>query len=307
MKNILTTILTMGVTFCVTYYVLTNVIDKKDPILDGISNNQTTPTTVDDSTVTNTEESGDSNASTDNEMLPDDLDKFLESYENWKDYYQENINLSADFIPIDIDGEEVEKEFFLTELTSGDYAPVKLSSGDEMYQLYELDENQEQIGDSIKRSANVAYTYFKKEGTKFPEFNFVDLNGTRFSSTSTAGKILIIKLWFINCKVCVEEFPELNKLYDEYEAYEDVIFLSLAFDKAEKLKKFLTKKQFRYPVVADQKVFMTDKIEAKQYPTHLIVDEDGNIEKMVSSFKQLKEALNKIASPDLTEFENESF
>ena len=31
------------------------------------------------------------------------------------------------------------------------------------------------IGDSIRRNADIAYTYLKKEGTKFPKFNFVDL------------------------------------------------------------------------------------------------------------------------------------
>ena len=50
---------------------------------------------------------------------------------------------------------------------------------------------------------------------------------------------------------------------------------------------------------------MKDQIEVRQYPTHLIIDEDGNIEKMVSSVSQLEAALEKIAEPDLTDLEEE--
>ncbi len=313
MKNLLITIATIIGAFSLTYYVLTNLFETND-FNSGTKTNVVSEQTVNDSnnstseeTETTTEalpEEDNSDAIADgNDMLPD-VTQYLNSQKNWRNYFEENINLSSDFIPLNEEGEEIDKDQFLNDLTSGDFAPIKLASGEEMYQLYELNDtdSQNKIGKSIKLVANTSYSYYQKLGTPLPEFNFIDLNGSHFSSENTKNKVLILTCWYINCKTCIEEFPKLNNLYDKYEAYEDVVFLSLAFDSSDKLKKFLIKKTFRYPVIPNQKKYMDKKLGIKQYPTHLIVDEEGNIEKMVSSVEELMIALEKIAAPDLAEF-----
>lgn len=310
MKNLLITIVTIAVAFSITFYVLTNFY-KHENKPEGLSANTSTElyTNANQADDTNDSSSDDStttdNATVNSDLFPD-VDSFLGDVQQWDNYFKENINLSSEFIPLDMNGEEIEKDAFLKELTTGDYIPVKLSSGDVMYQLYELGGNEdEKISDAIKNTGTVAYDYFLKEGTSLPEFNVVDLNGTPFTTDNTREKILILECWYVDSKPCIQEFPELNELYDKYEAYEDVIFLSFAFDNANKLRKFLTKNEFRYPVIADQKSYLEDQLEVKQYPTHLIVDEYGNIEKMVTSVAQLKEALAKIAEPDLTQFDDQ--
>ncbi len=310
MKNLLITIVTIVGAFSLTYYVLTDLFENNDfnyttntkEVSNKTINNSSnyvaeetdTETEEQEPVIENTEE---------NDLIPD-VSEFLSSQKNWKTYFNENINLSSDFIPLNIEGEEVEKDEFLNSLTSGNYIPVKLTSGEEMYQLYELDDSdvQKKIGKSVKLTSNTAYTYYQKIGTALPEFEFTDLNGTVFSSQNTKDKVLILTCWYINSKTCIKEFPKLNDLYDRYEAYEDVVFLSLAFDSSSKLKKFLIKKAFRYPVIPNQKTYMNEELEIKQYPTHLIIDEDGNIEKMVSSVEELTIALEKIAVPDLGDF-----
>ncbi|CAL2057463.1 Peroxiredoxin [Tenacibaculum sp. 190524A05c] len=316
MKNILITIVTMAVAFGITFYVLSNFYKKDNELefnADGTATFSSTTepedTYTEETSDDSNDESSDDNTKTtsttdfsDNDMFPD-LDVVLADSDKWETYFKENINLSSDFIPLDTDGEEIEKSDFLSDLTSGSFVPLKLLSGDQIYQLYPTDEIDDKgILSFSKSEADVAYAYFSKEGTKLPEFNFQDINGNRYSSGSTNGKIIIITCWHMGSKTSIREFPKLNRLYDKYEAYEDVVFLSLAFDKSDKLLQFLTKNEFRHPVIANQEAFMRDEIGAKQYPTHLIIDEDGNIEKMVSSVGQLEAALQKIAEPDLTEF-----
>ncbi len=298
MKNLLITIITMTVSFGITYYVLANVLKEGSNTSSSFNSTVASDVTTSDTEIENTVKKYNNNA--DNEMIPD-LENILDSIDNWKVYYTENINLSSDFIALNSEGIEIDKELFLSELSSGYFAPVKLLYSENMYQLYELDDTQKDISTFVRDTSGTAYTYYLKEGTKFPEFDFTDLNGTRFSSENTKGKILIIKCWFIDSKNCVEEFPELNQLYDEYEAYEDVIFLSLAFDDSDKLREFLIKKEFRYPVIANQKEYITEELEVKQYPVHLVVNEEGYIEKMVSNFEELKKVIYKIAQPDLSE------
>lgn len=226
-------------------------------------------------------------------------------YKNWKTYNKDNIELSFEFKSIDIDNTEITKEDFLNKLKTGLYIPLKANEGDFTYKLHKLSESaNEKIGRAIRGLSSIAYQYFKKEGTQLPTFKFTDLNGNIYNKSNTEGKIKVIKCWFINCVVCVQEFPELNELYDKYESNDNVVFLSLAFDKADNLKSFLSKKEFRFPVIPEQKDYMKG-LEIKQYPTHIIVDEDNNIIKMVNNVEALITIVDYlIGSQEIIEEEN---
>ncbi|MFY7671316.1 TlpA family protein disulfide reductase [Tenacibaculum sp. MEBiC06402] len=315
MKNILITIVTMAVAFGITFYILTNFYEQNNNELDFISDETTALTTSSDSDdslddddsddeynddITNINADSDTDNDSNNDLFPD-VETILSNYPKWETYYNKNINLSSDFIALDNQGKEIEKGDFLSDLTSGSFAPIKLLSGNLMYQLHNIEDVKDQkIITSVKNEADLAYAYFNKIGSKLPEFNFSDINGNRFSSASTDGKIIILTCWETKSKASINEFPQLNKLYDKYEAYEDVVFLSFATDKSSKLLEFLAKNELRHPVVANKESYMKDQVGVRQFPTHLIVDEDGNIEKMVSNFSQLEAALEKIAEPDLT-------
>lgn len=228
------------------------------------------------------------------------------NYKNWLAYNKKNIELSLDFTPIDVDNSQIEKEDFLSKLKTGLYIPLKTKEDNVTYKLFKLsDKADKKIGKSERSTATVAYAYYKKEGTVFPNYNWTDLNGNEYTSSSGKGKFKVIKCWFINCVVCVQEFPELNKLYDDYEGNEQVEFISLAFDKGEKLKKFLIKKEFRFPVIPEQKKFMNNELEIKRYPTHIIIDEENNIVKMVDNVAALTTILNQLIDEEDLDFNEE--
>lgn len=63
------------------------------------------------------------------------------------------------------------------------------------------------------------------EGKKFPDFQFIDLDRNHFNNKSTHGKIVLLKLWFINCTPCVAEMPELNRLIEKYKDRDDILLL----------------------------------------------------------------------------------
>ena len=102
-----------------------------------------------------------------------------------------------------------------------------------------------------------------------------------------------MKCWFIHCQRCVQEMPELNKLVQQYKNRKDIIFISLATDTNQELKKFLTKKTFNYSVVPNQKSYITDTLNISTYPTHIIINKKGTISKVVSDYKELSVALKK--------------
>lgn len=224
-----------------------------------------------------------------------DTEDIQKSFDNWEAYTKENIDLMSTFTPLDDEGAIMEKGIFLTLLRTGAYIPVKSEKdGKLLYQLTGIDDSaDEKIKKSIVSKASIAHQYFKMEGKKLPDYNFVDLKGKAHNKADTKGKLLVIKCWFITCKVCVEEFPELNELVDKYKD-DKIEFVSLAFDKKDELVEFLETKEFKYPTIPEQKDYMAKKLKVKQYPTHLIVDANGVIIKMVSNVKTLTSELERI-------------
>ncbi|WP_395049629.1 TlpA family protein disulfide reductase [Flavobacterium sp.] len=217
-------------------------------------------------------------------------------YMSWWNYYSKNIILSSDFISLDENSNIISKEYFLELLTSGDFIPIRLSPKDTLsyYKLYRLEAICDTtIKSTIMSESLYSYENFKKEGTQFPELNFKDLNGIIYDKETTKGKIIVLKCWFIHCQRCVQEMPELNKLVKKYENRKDIVFVSLATDTNQELEKFLTKKTFNYAVVPNQKSYITETLNISTYPTHIIINKQGKISKVVSDSKELSIELKK--------------
>jgi len=213
------------------------------------------------------------------------ISELTSDYMKWWTYYSYNISLSSDFTGLNEQSDTIDKKQFLGKLITGNYIPLKIKSDDklEIYKLYKLDATADKsIGSTIKNESLKIYGLFEVEGTPFPEFNFTDLNGNNYTNENTKGKTIILKTWFINCQACVAEMPELNEFVEKYKERNDIIFLSLARDNKSELENFLQKKHFEYQVVPNQKEFIEKKLNLQGYPTHLIVDKNGIIKKVVS-------------------------
>jgi len=222
-----------------------------------------------------------------------DFESIEKSQSLWWTYQNKNIILSSNFIALDHSANRISKDLFLKNLATGDFIPLKLTSTDSIYyQLFKLDQKSDKsIPDVIKSVAEEAYKNFKMEGTAFPKFDLTDLNGVQYTNENTKGKIVVLKCWFIACAPCIEEFPQLNELVEKYKNRTDIVFISLAFDSKEKLEPFLQKKPFRYTVVPDQKQFTFYDLDVKSYPTHIIIDKEGIIRKVVTSADEMTDAL----------------
>ncbi len=218
------------------------------------------------------------------------------TYTEWSAYQSKNIMLSRDFIALDSNSKEISKETFLNQLANENFIPIRLKSEDSKY-YYKLFEIQPNSDTSIKATINQigfdAHKNFEMEGTQFPKFSFKDLNGNLVSNESMKGKIIVIKCWYIHCTPCIKEFPQVNKLADEYKDRKDILFISLAEDAPEKLKTFLAKRPLRYSVVPNMKVYMNEALQLNSFPTHFILNKEGMIVKVLPNFESLEVALEK--------------
>ena len=217
-------------------------------------------------------------------------------YTDWSAYQSKNIMLSRDFIAFDSNSKEISKESFLNQLANENFIPIRLKSDDSKY-YYKLFEIQPNSDTSIKATINQigfdAHKNFEMEGTQFPRFSFRDLNGNLVSNESMKGKIIVIKCWYIHCAPCIKEFPQVNKLAQEYKDRKDILFISLAEDAPEKLKAFLAKRPLAYSVIPNMKVYMNEALQLNSFPTHFILNKEGIIAKVLPNFESLEVALEK--------------
>lgn len=215
-------------------------------------------------------------------------------FTQWWTYYLNEINLAkSDFKSLDEKGMPIEKSMLLEQLSTGNYIPIELDTPQEdlYYQLFELSsEADPSIAKTISSQALKELRYYDQEGKTFPEFTFTDLNNQTYTSKDTQNKILVVKTWFIGCRACIAEFPELNQFVKQQKGRTDVLFLSLATDPPDQLATFLEKRPLSYATIGDQKSFLA-QLGVNEYPTHFIVGRDGKIKKIVNTAHQLIDLL----------------
>jgi peroxiredoxin len=165
------------------------------------------------------------------------------------------IMMSNEYLPEPyIDQQKVVKAFVLRKATEEEKAMMlKMQSG---------------MGMDQEKSALI--------GTQAVNFNLVDLKGKKYNLSDLKGKVVVLNFWFIECKPCVMEMPELNELVAEFKGNE-VIFLAIAVNKKDQLKKFLKKTEFKYKVLPNGQS-VSDSYGVKGFPTNLIIDQNGIIQ-----------------------------
>jgi len=115
-----------------------------------------------------------------------------------------------------------------------------------------------------------------KTGKKLELFSAKDIEGYKIRPKDLEGKVVVLNFWFIKCPPCQEEIPELNKIALSYANNPNVIFIAVALDKKDDLKKFLKDNPFAYHIVDDGKEIAA-QYEVKNYPASVILDKEGKV------------------------------
>jgi len=85
----------------------------------------------------------------------------------------------------------------------------------------------------------------------------------------------VLNFWFIGCKPCVEEIPDLNRIQEKFKD-KDVVFLAVTFDSKKKLEEFVKKKPFNFTLVPDSMKIIR-QFYVNSYPTTMLIDKDRKI------------------------------
>ena len=120
-----------------------------------------------------------------------------------------------------------------------------------------------------------------------PAINFTlyDQYGNSHTLSDYAGRTVFLNFWATWCPPCRNELPDIQKLYEEYQAMEDpdVVILGIAApgygreqDEAG-IAEFLEENGYTYPVLMDPGGKVLLEYGITSYPTTYMIDADGNL------------------------------
>lgn len=174
----------------------------------------------------------------------------------------------------DTSGKKVELSELMDMMNSGEWGmdPVNDSEGKLLY----LQLRKASDGEKMKmKEMPMGHNDSDLIGKQAPDFKITDINGNEISTKDAKGKVIVLNFWFIACKPCVAEIPDLNKVYEKYKTDPNVVFASITFDNLDQVKSFLQQNPIAYPIVADGKE-MANLFKISGYPTNIVIDKNGN-------------------------------
>jgi GLPGLI family protein len=118
---------------------------------------------------------------------------------------------------------------------------------------------------------------FVIEGQEAPKFKIPDINDNILDLEQKHGKVLVFNFWFIGCRGCVQEMPDLNKIVEHFKN-KNVEFYAFSADSKNAIKSFLRRKQFDFITVPNADI-VSHLYGVNGYPTTLIIDKSGNVAK----------------------------
>lgn len=115
--------------------------------------------------------------------------------------------------------------------------------------------------------------------SQFPKVQLIDKNKKPF--IIHPNKLIVLDFWTINCTICFEKFPELEKLYLNYQNNPNIEIYSLNVplknDDFNKTTKILDNIGYSFPkIYAKSAIEINDSLKIHSFP-HLLIIKNGII------------------------------
>ncbi len=137
---------------------------------------------------------------------------------------------------------------------------------------------QSKIEDDIKKISLII------AGSKAPDFSLEDMDGRLVKLADYKGKKVLLDFSMINCGWCKHAIDKFNK--PDFEFKRNVVPLYInPVDKKDRMSKYLVKNEIGFPVLAEAKE-TGQAYGVNSYPTFVLIDENGVIEKTFVGFDE---------------------
>ncbi len=122
-----------------------------------------------------------------------------------------------------------------------------------------------------------------EELPRFPEFSLTDQYGRVWTNEDLAGKRVFLNIWTTWCPYCIQEMPDIEKLYQDTGLNEgDTVILGLdplTMDNTDAagVIAFLQEQGVTYPVLIDTDGALFSQLDVEGYPTTYFILPDGTV------------------------------
>ena len=114
-------------------------------------------------------------------------------------------------------------------------------------------------------------------GSKVPDFIFTDAQGNphRLYEVLAEKKLVVLNFWYINCMYCVQEFPVMERVYEQYKDKAEIFALTPRDDAAE-VRTFGREYGLSFPMGEDN-YHLNNAFNVTGYPTTVFIDRYGTV------------------------------
>jgi peroxiredoxin len=112
-----------------------------------------------------------------------------------------------------------------------------------------------------------------------PNVRFTPLAGSSRQLADLKGKMVLVNFWATSCPGCVEEMPQIKRMYQQYAASGfEVLAVDMSYDEPDYAKTFVEKNQLPFMVALDSQGAIAHAFgDIQLTPTSFLIDRQGRI------------------------------
>ncbi|RXI46611.1 TlpA family protein disulfide reductase [Clostridium tetani] len=142
------------------------------------------------------------------------------------------------------------------------------------YKFY-VDKNEKDIDNKSNTTTQTEISEDKPKRIASLDFKLKDLNDKEITLSEFKGKKVMLNFWATWCGYCVQEMPYMQNIHNETKDKDIVILAVNVGENKDKIKKFMEKKSYDFPVVLDERQEVAQNYGVQAFPTTLFIDEEG--------------------------------
>ena len=149
-----------------------------------------------------------------------------------------------------------------------------------------------------------AITLIKPEqaGRPAPDVTLSLLDGTTPTLSSYRGRVVLISFWSIDCRICIKEMPDMNRLHNDLSGQGlSIIGINMPYDRPDWTVAFVKRQPILYPVSFDLRGEAARAFGGVQLtPTTVLIDRDGIIvwkKTGALEFDRLRQRIQQLLAP----------
>lgn len=117
-----------------------------------------------------------------------------------------------------------------------------------------------------------------KEGDAAPSFTLQTTKQETFALSDYRGKVVLVHFWATWCPPCVEELPQLEKLYRAFRGKDfEILAVSVDDDADRSVMPFLAKHRVSFPVLFDPGGAAARRYGTIKFPETYVLDRGGTV------------------------------